>query len=235
MAEIVCYNSDGSVFEYFTQWDRNQSIIINGADTSSVPVLHFYNKFSKNALVVNASVKDKSIHAPVPNILLQDAEPVTVHLFYTNEKDSSSKSKYSLRLPVMPKPRPDDLLYTEVISGITHAAATFTTDSNGACDYYLGFVPDVLIISCGSYAYAGETIRTDLQFAFYQNANNTIRQASAYSKTDQDSGYPYINATVKRSQAGFTITKMWMTGASGTTTKILSNKTYSFTAIKFTR
>ena len=233
MSEIVCYDNEGKVFDHFTQWDRNQSIIIRGADVSSVPVLHFYNKNSRTSLVVNPSIQDQSIYAPVPNILLQEPYPIMAHVFYTHE--GASKAKYEIRLPVMPKPRPDDLLYTEVISGITYATGSFTTNSSGGHDQYLAFVPDIVVITCGSYNYLGDNVRTDMQFVFYNDTSGTIRQSSAYSYTDKENGYPYINAIIKLVPAGFTVTKVWMTGSSGTTTKTMSNKTFSYTAVKFSK
>lgn len=233
MSDIVCYDSDGKVFNHFTQWDRNRNIIIRGADVTTVPVLHFYNKNSKTALVVNPSIQNSDIFAPIPNILLQEAHPIIADVFYTN--NGSSKSKYNIRLPVLPKPKPDDLLYTEVISGITSYTGTFTTNSSGAHDQYLSFVPDIVIINCGNYDNLGNNIRTDLQFVFFNDSPGTLRQSSAYSYTDKENGYPYINAIVKQAPAGFTVTKIWTTGSSGTTTKIMSNKTFSYTAVKFSR
>lgn len=233
MSDIVCYDSDGKVFDHFTQWDRNQNIIIRGADVSSIPVLHFYNKNSKNALLVNPSIQDGAILSPVPNILLQESQPIVAHLYYTT--NGASRSKYEIRLPVMPKPRPDDLQYTEVISGITHFSGSFTTNSSGAHDQYLAFKPDVVVITCGSYDNSGEDVRTDLQFVFYNDISGTSRQATAYSHADKDNGYPYINAIVKQAPAGFTVTKMWATGSSGTTTKVMANKQFSYTAVKFSR
>lgn len=114
MDEIVCYDADGNILNHFTQWDVDQILVIRGADTSSAPQIHFSNSAMENALVIQSSINLGGIFAIVPSVLLQHSLPIIAHLYYSN----MPKTKYSVRIPVMPRNKPEDYVYSETIGGI---------------------------------------------------------------------------------------------------------------------
>lgn len=115
---ITCRDSSNKPLQYYTQWDSNQVLKISGLDTSAVPVFHFFNKYSKVALVVSPIVSEASIVVKVPNILLQQATPLVVQLYYQNV-DNSAKTEHTLTIPVRPKPKPADYEYKENIDYVS--------------------------------------------------------------------------------------------------------------------
>lgn len=117
MSDIVCYDSDGSVLDHYTQWDLNRTIKIKGADTSSAPIFYFGNSLSSEAIPVTSIMVNEEISAPVPNVLLQDALPLQISMYYTM-KDGSKKTLYSIRVPVEPRKKPSDYVYMDNVSGI---------------------------------------------------------------------------------------------------------------------
>lgn len=112
MANIVCYNSDGSILRYYTQWDTDQKLIIKGADISSAPVFHFLNAYKNIAYVVQSEIDETSIVANVPDILLQNDLPLIVYIYY-----ESGTTEYSIRIPVMPRKKPSDYVYVDTGTG----------------------------------------------------------------------------------------------------------------------
>jgi hypothetical protein len=116
VANIVCYGSDGSVLSHYTQWDKNQKLIIRGVDMSSTPQFHFSNSFTDSSLIVSPLISSDGVSAIVPDTLLQYAEPIIVHLYYKGV--DSESSKYSVRIPVMPKKKPENYTQSSGHDGI---------------------------------------------------------------------------------------------------------------------
>lgn len=112
MANLVCYDTDGSILSHYTQWDVNQKLIIKGADTSSAPDFHFINAFLDDTIVVESVVNGNSLTANVPDELLQYSVPVIVHIHYI-----PGTTEYTVRIPVMPRQKPDGYVYTDTESG----------------------------------------------------------------------------------------------------------------------
>ena len=117
MDRIKCYDSYGNSVDSFTQWDLDWILTINleNYNLSIAPEVHFCNKNSNTALVVQSTVSgDKSsITVKVPNILLQEAYPVFVYVYLSDKKDSSQKTVVFDEIPVKKRTRPDDYIYTE--------------------------------------------------------------------------------------------------------------------------
>lgn len=112
MSRVLYYNSDGTPMSYLTQWDKNISLVVKGADVTSVPDFHFSNKNSKKALVVKSTIDGEDLYAQIPNALLQEGLPITVHIYYTSE-DGSSRTKYSVTIHVVSRAEPNDYEYSD--------------------------------------------------------------------------------------------------------------------------
>lgn len=125
MANIVCYDSDGSILRYYTQWDTDQKLVIMGADISSAPVFHFLNAYKNTAYVVQSEIISNSIVVKVPDVLLQYDVPIIVYIYY-----ESGTTEYSVRIPVMPRVKPSDYIYIDPGSGDGGSSVTKITIAN---------------------------------------------------------------------------------------------------------
>lgn len=117
MSNITCYDVDGNILDHYTQWDSKQKLIVRGADESSAPQFHFSNSFSKKSLVASSTITTSGIVTDVPDILLQSALPITVYMYYSN--NDAGNSKYSIRIPVLPKKEPENYIYSNGQGGIS--------------------------------------------------------------------------------------------------------------------
>lgn len=127
MSKITCYDSSGNVLDHYTQWDLNQKLIIRGADESTAPLFHFSNNSIKKTIVTSSVVRSDGIIASVPDVLLRTADPLIIHLRYSNGDEMSTK--YSVRIPVLPKREPEDYIYSDGNSGIVLDNAKIIIDN----------------------------------------------------------------------------------------------------------
>lgn len=111
---ITCYDSDGNLLKTLYQWDNNQTISISGIAMPPTPVFHFCNRLSQVALVVTPTVSGTSLLVNIPNILLQQAEPIIGYVYQDTENDGY-RTMHAIHIPVIPRPKPDDYEYEENI------------------------------------------------------------------------------------------------------------------------
>lgn len=112
MENIICYDSEGQLLSHYTQWDVNQKLVISGADISSAPDFHFLNTLQRDAYVVKSQISGNFLIASVPDELLQHDVPIIVHIYYV-----PGTTEYTVRIPVMPRRKPDNYIYTDTESG----------------------------------------------------------------------------------------------------------------------
>lgn len=112
MNNIVCYDSKGNIINGFVQWDADQTIMFKGLDLTQAPIVHFANRESDTSLGVQSTIDDSgNITAVVPNILLQNDLMLYIYIFVPN--GSGGRTIRTISIPVQPKPKPDDYIYTE--------------------------------------------------------------------------------------------------------------------------
>lgn len=112
---IVCYDSENRILKTFYQWDINQTMVVRGASASPLPVFHFCNRSSDKALVVTPTIVNGDIVVGVPNVLLQQADPIISYL-YEETGNEGFRTVHVIHIPVVPRPRPSDYEYIENIS-----------------------------------------------------------------------------------------------------------------------
>lgn len=167
MNEVVCYDIDGNILDHLTQWDTGQKIVVKSAKTTSVPEFHFCNPHSKEALVVSSIIDGESIIAEVPNVLLQEAFPITVYMYYETD-DESAETVYTITIPVSPRKRPADYTYENgrpnniaLLERIYPVGAIyFSMNSISPDNFLIGkweSVKDSLFVSAGDTYTAGST------------------------------------------------------------------------------
>lgn len=111
MTDLFCHDTHGYPVEFFTQWDLNLVVVIDGVDITTRPAVKIRNKLSKAAIVVMPTIVNGSICVDVPNVLLQQALPIIFEIFYEYD-DGSVKTRYIFSIPVVPSQKPED--YTMV-------------------------------------------------------------------------------------------------------------------------
>ena len=111
---IVCYDSDNKVLKQFYQWDTNQTMIVKGVSTTQVPVFHFTNRLSKEAIVVTPTVNGDSVEVAVPNILLQQTNSIIAYLYEATDNDGG-RTIHAIHIPVAVRPKPSDYEYVDNI------------------------------------------------------------------------------------------------------------------------
>ena len=127
MSNISCYDNNGNPLDGFYQWDINREIVVKGAVVSPLPIFNFSNSPCGSALVVTPELSGSDLIAPVPNILLQQARPITLYICY--DVADSFKTSESVCFTVTPRSKPDDYEYEDNI-GDQHYAPIRTASSN---------------------------------------------------------------------------------------------------------
>lgn len=107
---MKCLDSYGETLYYFTQWDMNQKLYIADSMLTEAPMVHFQNKNTKKAFVVQSSIgNDGTVSADVPNRLLAEPYPIGIYVYAT--KGDSSKSVWHTTIPVRRRAMPEGFLY----------------------------------------------------------------------------------------------------------------------------
>ena len=108
--EITCYDKYGRVIENIVQWDVGQSISIKGYDlTSYAPQIHFANANSEKALVVESVLSGELLSCQVPNSLARENLPIIMYIY--DAVGETGKTNTIIKIPVTPRPMPDDVAY----------------------------------------------------------------------------------------------------------------------------
>lgn len=115
MLDAIMYDSFGTQITYLVQWDVDQTVSFEGVNisTNTAPIVHFCNKNSDKALGVQSTLDDGVINVKIPNILLKEAETIVVY-FYSNKR-----SVEITKIPVRPKPQPNDYFYSDNVEVVT--------------------------------------------------------------------------------------------------------------------
>lgn len=94
--------------ERFYQWDLDQRLIVEDSNCSEV---HFAAANMDKALVCEIKTENGVRVVDVPNILLQQAEPIYAYLYCL---DGNGKyTRYAKHFPVCKRLKPDTYVYTQ--------------------------------------------------------------------------------------------------------------------------
>jgi hypothetical protein len=94
------------------QWDLNHELLIQGVKVdTNAPTIHFCNKKSENAIVVQSEFVEGAIKVSVPNQLLQ--EPYDIIAYVHTYDDNNAKTIEIITIPLVRRPKPDDYIFTE--------------------------------------------------------------------------------------------------------------------------
>lgn len=88
------------------QWDTGRKISITVGESETVSNIHY-----SNGMVAAVTAAGSCFTAPIPNILLQEAQTITAYAVIVSA--DGSRTLYDHPLLVCSKPKPDDYIYTE--------------------------------------------------------------------------------------------------------------------------
>ena len=110
----VCFNCYGNyTTDSVYQWDLNHTLQITGLTTEQPPTVHFCNKKSDTAIVVQSEMSDGVITVPIPNQFLE--EPYNIIAYVHVYDDNNAKTIEVVNIPLTKRPKPDDYQFTENI------------------------------------------------------------------------------------------------------------------------
>lgn len=115
MVRATCYDSQGTLLERLYQWDLNRSIKVEGLTVTegATVFFHFCNEKSSSALVIEADVEENSYTGAIPNVLLSKPDTIYLYVFERFGTASESRTIETIRIPLVPRRRPDDYIYEE--------------------------------------------------------------------------------------------------------------------------
>lgn len=91
------------------QWDRNRTLEIYGLNFTSAPEIHFVTSSLELAIVKQSRIDETGvIRVEIPNILLEEAKPITVYICVYNGTEFISR--YSFTLNVKGRTKPADYI-----------------------------------------------------------------------------------------------------------------------------
>lgn len=91
------------------QWDMKRTLEIKGLTFDDTPVVHFANKMSKSAIVVEPTIANGTLVADIPNSLL--CEPHHIIAYVYSLDDNQCKTVKSVFIPLEKRPKPDDFVF----------------------------------------------------------------------------------------------------------------------------
>lgn len=120
MSNIKCYDTNGELLKRMYQWDINQTILVTGLP-SATTIFHFCNFGSDEAYVVVPTVTNDGYEVKVPNILLEDEEPIIMYT-YQETDDDAYRTTFMIHIPVLPRVKPADYEFEDNVDHMTLAS-----------------------------------------------------------------------------------------------------------------
>lgn len=232
MKEIICYSLNGETLNHFTQWDYNQKLVVKDIEDASELEFHFCNKYSASATIELPSLDNMGAAVSVPDILLQKATPLIVHV-YRKTQDESASTICTIRIPVYPRARPDNYPFSDKYATIRRIESAFTIDRYGMTAVDVGFKPDAVVIRGEKYNTTDGQIECNLQAIFTEGTTSAAKRLASYSPSGEINGYPIINAIIEQTDTGFMVNRLWHCSHSGME-YVYGGSSYSYIALKYT-
>ena len=108
----VCFNCYGNyTTDTVYQWDQNHVLHIIGLNLDYAPTVHFCNKKSTEAIVVQSKKEDDAIIVDVPNELLQ--EPYNIMAYIHTYDENHAKTIELINIPLVKRVKPSEYQFTE--------------------------------------------------------------------------------------------------------------------------
>jgi len=111
--DIICLNRYGETIRSLSQWDLDQTVYINNTNYPVAPIFHWSNQNTDKALVVQSHYdQNQVLSCIIPNQLMIEPYPITCYL-YIPETEKGGTVVGMFKLPVRPRPQPNDFEYED--------------------------------------------------------------------------------------------------------------------------
>lgn len=91
-----------------TQWDRGQAVRITCPDLPSAFQVHFANRKSKKALVIQAEGSNNAATVTIPDEILREPFEVFAYLYF--DESLTGETVKTIRMPIEKRRKPDDYI-----------------------------------------------------------------------------------------------------------------------------
>ena len=108
---VNAYDINKREIRNLVQWDKDVYIYIHERNIGSAQPMHFFNQKSDIAYVVETTFSNGVLKAKIPNLLLQQAYPITGYIYVSI--DGGNRSVYRTRINIEPRQRPSDYIYVD--------------------------------------------------------------------------------------------------------------------------
>lgn len=108
---VVSPNTKCTSIRALFQWDYGVRMKITGLG-NTVPTAHFaFEGQNGAATLISCSSEGESIIVPIPNVMLMQDKNVFCYLYF--ETADSGMTTLAITIPILPRPKPGDVNYTE--------------------------------------------------------------------------------------------------------------------------
>ena len=114
---INCLDKNGDTIYTLYQWDKNQTIYVDGIDINTAPCIHFQNKTTKAPVVVTSTITNGMISVLIPNELLN--MPHTIEGYIYVQENNRAKSVGVIKLPIRERQQPSDTEYVDTLNVVS--------------------------------------------------------------------------------------------------------------------
>lgn len=111
MFKTTCLDESGNTVYSMTQWDIGQKLIVElpNLTLSSDPEIHFCNTLSSKTYIVQSTLSNQIISAPIPTELLIQPHPILAYVYSSDDNDiSSQKTIAFIKIPINKRKAPSD-------------------------------------------------------------------------------------------------------------------------------
>lgn len=112
MYNTTVYTNDGDRLINLVQWDSKVYIKLKVTEIKSAQPVHFYHKDDSYALEVESTYGDGVLTVKVPDLLLHSPYAIFGYV-YSNEDNPTQQSLYGFKIPVAPRSKPSDYIYSD--------------------------------------------------------------------------------------------------------------------------
>lgn len=111
MFKTTCLDNNGNTVYSMTQYDIGQKLIIElpNLTLSSAPEIHFCNTLSVEANIVQSTMSNQIISAPIPTELLIQPHPILAYVYSVDNTDASCQKTIAfIKIPINKRKPPND-------------------------------------------------------------------------------------------------------------------------------
>lgn len=139
--DAIFTDSNGNKRNFLWQYDKGQTLVVEGLDYTISPEVHFTTTALENSLIVRGMYMNGVLKVDIPDALLTTSNKIIAYLYLKGAQ--SGETVQALNISVRPRKKPADYIYTDEIY------ITSTAGLDGAIEQFLNdspeFIEDVVV------------------------------------------------------------------------------------------